>query len=77
MSFRLTFKSCPIEAQENYEGLEIIVTYCQPSRYDVGSYFWYIRNSDLEIISDNSKGYGERCVEDAIAEAKFAIEQLI
>lgn len=73
----LTFKNCPIEAQKNYEGFEIIVTYCQPNPYDLGSYFYYIRNSDLEILADNSKGYGERSIEDAIAQAKFTIEELM
>lgn len=77
MAFRLTFKGCPIEAQENHEGLEIIITYCQPDPYDIGHYFYYIRNSDLEILADNYKGYGERTVEDALAVAKFSVEQII
>jgi len=73
----LTFKGCPIEAQENCEGFEIIVTYCQPDPYDVGHYFYYVRNSDLEILADNSHGYGEDNISSAIAQAKHTIENFL
>lgn len=73
----LTFKNNPIEAQENYEGFEIIITYCQPDSYDVGCYFYYIRNANLEILADNSKGYGENSIDGALAQAKRTIEELM
>ncbi|MCC5638723.1 hypothetical protein LC593_23390 [Nostoc sp. CHAB 5844] len=73
----LTFKGHPIEAQESHEGFEIIVTYCQPDPCDVGHYFYYIRNTNLEILADNSKGYGEDSIDIAINRAKFTIEELI
>jgi hypothetical protein len=58
-------------------GLSENNTYCQPNPCEVGHYFYYIRNSDLEILADNSKVYGEESIDSAIAQAKFTIEELI
>ncbi|MBW4617215.1 MAG: hypothetical protein KME21_29070 [Desmonostoc vinosum HA7617-LM4] len=77
MTETLTFKYNPIVVQKIYEGREVIITYCQPNPYDVGHYFWYVRNSDLEVLADNSKGYGCSTDEEAIATAILAVDELI
>ncbi|YAF99437.1 MAG: hypothetical protein AB3A66_30280 (plasmid) [Nodularia sp. CChRGM 3473] len=73
----LTFKGHPITTQEKHEGFEIIVTYCQPDPYDLGCYFYYIRNSNLEIVDDNTKGHGEDSIDSAILKAKDIIENYL
>ncbi|BAZ49253.1 hypothetical protein NIES4103_18640 [Nostoc sp. NIES-4103] len=73
----LTFKGNPIEAHQTYQGLEIIITYWQPDKFDIGYYFWYIRNSDLEILADNSKNCGCDNLQSAATEARFAIDNLV
>ncbi|MBD2503950.1 hypothetical protein [Anabaena azotica] len=77
MSLTLRFKGHPIEAQENYKGYEILVTYCQADRSEVGYYFYYIRNNQLQILEDNSKSCGEDSIKDAINKAKFIIDENI
>jgi hypothetical protein len=76
---QLEFKGNTIEAHENHEGFEIIVTYYQPDPCEVGSYIYYIRNSSLEIVVNSYKdrSYAEESVEKARLSARFTIENYL
>ncbi|MBD2505335.1 hypothetical protein [Anabaena azotica] len=70
------YRSSRVQAYEVYGGYEIIII-CYPIEPDGEKrYFFYIQDAQSEVVGDNSKGYGERCSEDALSEAKEYIDIL-
>ena len=70
------YRNSRVQAYEVYGGYEIIVI-CYPIEPEgENRYFYYIQNGQSEVVGDNSKGYGERCSDDAFYQAKEYINIL-
>ncbi|BAT53796.1 hypothetical protein NOS3756_27590 [Nostoc sp. NIES-3756] len=72
----LTYKGKPIHAHEIYGGYDIIVVRSPMKVEGKERYLFYIRNSRLEVVCDNSTKYGDKCSEKSLRTAREYIDIL-